>query len=344
MVKIYYPLLGLLVISCSSKIYELGIRFDQSPVPRAPDYSKIQHWASLPTKQDAADSIPEKSGFKDNQATASADVFFIYPTIFTKKPSNQFIWNADISDESLNQKIQTSTILNQASIFNGSCRVFAPYYRQAHLYAFYTPNKADGKEALDLAYEDVRAAFEYYLKNYNQGRPIVIASHSQGSYHGERLLRDYFNGKELKNQLVAAYLIGRAIKPTAFSTITPTENPDEIGVWASWNTFGKNYLPHNYETYYKGALSTNPLLWNSSENYASSNLNKGGVGLSFTFVPQLVDAQNHKGILWINRPRVKGSFLVKNRNWHRADMNFFYGNIRENVALRIEKFRAKKGL
>ena len=327
-----------LLTACSSKVYEVQGGFGDSPTPLSPDYSKTAYWASLPDKADAADSIPHKSNLQDLQATAKADVFFIHPTTFTKEPKNQYRWNGDTNDAVLNHKTQTTTILNQASIFNGACRVYAPYYRQAHLYSFYTPTKEDAAKALDLAYSDVRTAFEYYLEHYNQGRPIVIASHSQGSYHGERLLKDYFDGKPLQKQLVAAYLIGRAIPTTSFTSIRPTEKPGDIGVWASWNTFAKNFYPKNYELYYRKAQSTNPLLWNSSETFASKELNKGGVAFHFAFAPQLADAQNHQGLLWINKPYFKGRFLIHTKRWHIADMNLFYINIRENVALRVETF------
>jgi hypothetical protein len=333
---------SLVITSCSVKTHTLTVRYENSPTPAKPDYSKVESWAALPTKVDAADSTPRKSTVTNNQVSAKADVFFVYPTIFTDAPKNEYQWNADVNDVALNNDIQRSTLLNQATAFNGACRVFAPYYRQAHLFAFYTPNPEDGKQALDLAYQDVKAAFEYYLEHYNQGRPIVIASHSQGSYHCERLLQDYFDGKELQNQLVAAYLIGRAISPQAFQHISPTKTPDEIGVWASWNTFARNYIPTNYARY-QNALSTNPLLWNASEEYAAKELNKGGVALKFTYAPHLVDAQNHQGLLWVSRPNIKGSWLFKHKVWHRADINFFYMNIRENVALRVEKFLEVNG-
>lgn len=306
-----------------------------------PDYSNLAHWAAFPGKRDAADSIPLKSNLKNEQAFAKADVFFIHPTIFTGAANNEYKWNADVNDVELNNKIQTTTILNQATIFNGSCKVYAPYYREAHLYSFYTKDLDDAKGALDLAYQDVKAAFEYYLKNYNQGRPIVIASHSQGSYHAIRILQEYFDGKEMQKQLVAAYLAGRAIPASSFKNLRPTAQPDETGVWASWCTFGRGYLPDNYEKYYRNSVSTNPLLWSSSEDYAPREKNRGGVGYKFTMVPNIVDAQNHQGVLWVNRPNVSGSIFVPNKNWHRADMNFFYNNIRENVALRLEKFLSK---
>lgn len=337
--KLISLFVGIVILSaCSTKNYVVKVNFKESLVPLAPDYRKSEHWASLPDKVDAADSVPKKSGLKDLQDRANADVFFVHPTTFTEEPTNQYQWNADVNDIGLNHKTQVSTILNQASIFNGACRVFAPYYRQAHLYAFHTPNKEDGAQALEIAYADVKAAFEYFLENFNHGRPIVIASHSQGSYHAERLLKDFFDGKELQKRLVVAYLVGRAIAPDAFTTIRPTEKPEEVGVWASWNTFARDYIPANYDRYFKGSLSTNPLLWNSSEEFAGKELNHGGVGLHFTFAPNAVDAQNHQHLLWINKPYVKGRALIRTKNWHRADMNLFYMNIRENVALRIEKY------
>jgi hypothetical protein len=329
-------ILLVLMASCANKVHIISDTFDASPVPPMPNYSDAVYWAALPEKLDSADCIPRNSHLSDGQADALADVFFVHPTIFTGKPQNQYHWNADVNDGLLNQKIQNSTIINQATIFNGSCRVYAPYYRQAHLYSFYTKNKADGLRSLELAYSDVKAAFEYYLKNYNNGRPIVIASHSQGSFHCERLLKDYFDGQDLQHQLVVAYLVGRAISPTAFANIMPTKLANETGVWASWNTWARGYRPADYEKYFKNSLSTNPLLWNSSTEFAPKDLNAGGVGRHFTFVPQLVDAQNHEGLLWVNKPYVKGRWLIRTRRWHRADMNFFWMNIRENVALRID--------
>lgn len=337
----WYCLLWVLLAmlaGCGKHIQPVHTHFDINRVPPPPDYSRTEHWAALPDKRDAADSIPLNSSLRDQQATSTADVFFVYPTIYTGKPSKEFPWNADVNDVALNNDIQTSTILNQASIFNGSCRVFAPYYRQAHLYAFYTDDAKDGKLALELAYQDVKAAFQYYLEHHNSGRPLVIASHSQGSYHTMRLVQDFVDGKSLQKQLVVAYLVGRAIARDAFRNIQPSEHPEETGVWASWNTFARGFKPKTYDAYYPQALSVNPLLWNTSEVFAAKELNTGGVGPKFTMLPELSDAQNYQNMLWINKPYVKGRGLLRTKVWHRADMNLFYNNIRDNVALRVGTF------
>ena len=55
-----------------------------------------------------------------------------------------------------------------------------PSYRQSHYKIYVAPHKQEEEKSRKLAYSDVRAAFQYYLKHYNNGRPIIIASHSQG--------------------------------------------------------------------------------------------------------------------------------------------------------------------
>ncbi|MFM9076518.1 MAG: DUF3089 domain-containing protein [Bacteroidota bacterium] len=328
-----------ILYGCSPSIYQLTTHFREDAIPPEPDYSSESSWAALPFRRDAADSVPLKSGFKDAQATADADVFFIYPTIFTQKPLDDHHWNAAADDPVLNRQIQTTTILNQATIFNGAARVYSPYYRQAHYHVFVTTDRNDAERALDLAYSDVRRAFQYYLTRYNSGRPIIIASHSQGSLHAERLLLEFFDGKPLQRQLVAAYIPGRAVPVNRFTSIPPTSSPEQTGVWAAWCTFTKGYWPATYDKFYKGALATNPLLWSSSPEYAPKELNTGGVGFKYTFFPTLADAQSKDGILWTNIPYVRGRFWVRTKNWHRADMNLFYNNIRENAILRVSKFQ-----
>ncbi|WP_188767253.1 DUF3089 domain-containing protein [Emticicia aquatilis] len=312
--------------------------FNPQFTPPAPDYTQNSAWAALPTIEDKADKTPLKSNLIENQKDAKADVFFLHPTTFTYEPKNQYQWNADVNDVELNEKTDNSTILNQASAFNGSGKIYAPRYRQAHYYSFLTPNADDKKQALDLAYADIKAAFEYYLKNWNQGRPIIIASHSQGTVHAKRLLKEFFDGKPLQKQLVEAYLIGIATQPDTFENIKPSKSAEEIGGFVSWNTFARNYLPEYYNNGLNTAVSTNPLTWKLDEEFAPKELNKGGVGYKFTFVKEAADAQNHQGVLWINKPYIKGRIFINLKVWHIADINLFWMNIRENVALRLETY------
>lgn len=338
----FLPILGFWIIlavpSFGQNRVILKNSFDPSNSPKAPDYSQNDAWAALPTKDDAADRTPRKSNLADGQNGAKADVFFLHPTTFTYEPKNQYQWNAETNDAELNEKTDNSTILNQATAFNGSAKVYAPRYRQAHYYAFLTTNVDDKKQALDLAYSDIKAAFEYYLKNWNNGRPIIIASHSQGTIHAKRLMKEFFDGKLLQKQLVEAYLVGIATQPDTFENIKPSQSAEEVGGFVSWNTFAKDFTPDYYSNGLSTAVSTNPLTWKLDEEFASKELNKGGVGLKFTFVKKAADAQNHGGMLWINKPYIRGRAFLTIKIWHVADINLFWMNIRENVALRLEKF------
>jgi hypothetical protein len=301
------------------------------------DYSQINNWAAHPWKKDPADSIP--APLKKNYTTdTSIDIFFIHPTTYTaaEKP---FGWNAVIDDSALNKKTDESTILYQASIFNEAGRVFAPRYRQAHLSAYYTHDTATALAAFDKAYEDVKAAFEYYLQHYNNGRPIIIASHSQGTTHAKRLLKEFFDGKPLQHQLVAAYLVGMAVEPDYFTSIPVCETPDATGCICSWRTFKEDYEPLYVQQETFKAVVTNPITWSIDKPVASRDSNKGAVLINFNkIVPHPVNAEVHDGVLWVEKPHFFGNIFYTNKNYHIGDYNLFYMNVRENVKERIACF------
>lgn len=310
--------------------------FDFNRFPEAPSYYDPNNWAALPTKADNADRTPVDT-MQDKQATAQADVFFLHPTTYTEK-RNDKPWNASTFDLALNEKTDESTILYQASIFNAAGRIYAPRYRQAHIDAYFTKDTVAAKEAFEVAYSDVKRAFEHYLKYYNQGRPIIIAAHSQGTTHAKRLLKEFFDGKPLQNQLVAAYLVGISVESNYFTEIKPCDSATETGCFVSWRTFQKGHFPE-WHTKGEQVVVTNPLTWNSETTYASDTLNEGAVLRKFGIIyPQLVDAQIEDGFLWITKPKFPWSFLYHNPNYHIGDYNLFYLDVRRNAVQRVQAY------
>lgn len=307
--------------------------FNSTRIPAPPDYAQEKYWAALPWKKDSADTTPYGSGLKNEQENAKADVFFIYPTAYMTGRT----WNANVNNNRLNQRISKSVIRHQASAFNAAGKIYAPYYRQAVLKTFFKPDKGNGKKALDLAYEDVKTAFEYYLKYYHHGRPIIIASHSQGTYHGERLIREFFdNDSLLRKKLVAAYLIGGRLKKNAFTNLPACSSAEQTGCVIAWNAFargtnkpGKRFL---------GLESVNPLSWKTDTTYVPAILNSGSVPYGFNRVDkQMADAQiSANGILWVKKSKKRG--YPGTKNYHLIDYNLFWLNIRENSARRVEKY------
>ncbi len=302
-----------------------------------PDYSDLRYWAAHPWKKDPSDSFPNT--IRGEVIDTSVDVFFLHPTTLTNKESAGKIWNADINDADLNAKTDFTSILYQASVFNKSCRVFAPRYRQAHLSSFFSKDTASSKAALELAYRDIKTAFEYYLKYYNNGRPIIIATHSQGTLHGGRLLKEYFENKPLQKQLVCAYIIGLAVPTNYFSTLKPCADSSSTGCFVSWRTFREGYLPDYVKNEKISSWVVNPLTWRMDELPAARKENKGAVLLNYKKIyPHTNGARITNGVLWINKPKVPLGFIYNRKNYHAGDINLFYINIRENVEVRKRQF------
>jgi hypothetical protein len=325
---------------CSGKFtpFILNIPFDSTAVS-PPDYSRNESWAALPSEKDNADKVPSCCNFRNEQDSSSVYFFFIHPTSYlnTTNESNQ--WNASVNDHAVNKKTDEGTILYQASVFNGTGKIYAPRYRQAHIDAFFSNRKEDADKALKLAYNDVKKSFEYYLEHYNHGRPIIIASHSQGTRHAILLLKEFFDGKPLMNQLVAAYLVGMPVYDSLFTVLKPCKDSGETGCYVTWRTFARNYFPPGYKRPVTEAVCTNPLTWTTDSSYAPAGLNKGGILKNFNkVIPGLSDAQVLDGVVRISKPHFPGSFLFNLKNYHIVDYNLFYVNIRENALLRKKMF------
>jgi hypothetical protein len=143
---------------------------------------------------------------------------------------------------------EQAVLQRHCAAYNGCCRIYAPKYQQARLGNYVVhgsdwaspdswlsalvpidmcalskaePSAPDHRTEVDApafngAYEDVRSAFFYYLQHWNQGRPFILAGHSQGSQHLVRLIQELETLHEtsvLLDRLVAAYLIGCAVRP-----------------------------------------------------------------------------------------------------------------------------------
>jgi hypothetical protein len=169
----------------------------------APDYTKPEGWywyggegtegpELLP---DGVDRVPN--------ADRPADCFYIHPSSYYGT-----LWNQPVAEMD-GHEITDYYMVTEASAFTGSCRVYAPKFRQAQLAAIGPFGEAEGRNGVaDVAYGDIKAAFEHYLKDRSDGRPLVLVSHSQGSHYMTRLLYDYVEGKDLLKQVVGIYAFG----------------------------------------------------------------------------------------------------------------------------------------
>ena len=123
------------------------------------DYQDEVNWAVLPS-----DTIKPWSPFVETTPFKNVDVFYVYPTLLTD--SNDFRWNYDIQDPRHKEGVVNYLVKYQASAWADLGNVYVPFYRQAHFRSF-NNLEAGGEAALRMAYEDVKASFQFYLRFKN---------------------------------------------------------------------------------------------------------------------------------------------------------------------------------
>lgn len=324
--------------------------FAQEAPPPEPDYAQAANWAALPDRADAADVVPE--GSQDSQASAPVDVFFVHPTTYYK-PEH---WNQPLTDAQTNAFTDEFVMKNQASAFNGCCRVYAPRYRQATVYSFLDEG-SDGKAALALAYEDVERAFDHFIGNFSAGRPFILAGHSQGALHLRTLLERRITGTPLAARLVAAYPIGFAFDRDEYARAVPDvpvcERAEQTGCSVTWNSVGPRVRSF-YDT--SRSVCVNPLTWRIDGDRADFAMNPGAVTFSQGFgvdavpvsraqpstEPGAADAQCVEGMLRVSeiRSRQFGARPMGRDNYHIYDFGLFYMSLRANAQARVAAYLA----
>jgi hypothetical protein len=344
----------LCTLSGCSEILVPSTSFEETPQPEAPDYGDEASWAALPSRVDPADVAPE--GQTDAQDDAQLDVFFIHPTTYYSGAS----WNQPLDDETAND-FTDRTMRAQASVFNGVARIYAPRYRQATLGAYLTQRTGDAEQAFELAYRDVREAFETYLERWSDGRPLIVAAHSQGSGHGLRLvselISDLAGDPSLRDRLVAAYLIGAAVPEDALSRTLPgvplCATPEQTGCAVFYNTIDRGARAARFEevrVWYPGGaelvtgatmLCVNAVTWRADADASALEAHLGAVDLAEEEgapEPAILTAQCAEGLLEVELSDSDWDTIGGDQHVH--DYALFYMDLRANAAARAAAFLA----
>lgn len=325
--RIFFPLLLLVFMSCG-----LSQDLVEEEIP-APDYGNLNYWVAHPEKLDLSDSV-----FTSRSSDQfGIPVFFVSPTIhFPKKGGT---WNLDPSDPAFEHAFDTP-VKYQSTAFNVAGPVYSPAYRQS-AYQVYNvaPNPTTAK-SYAIAYSDVRAAFSVFQKQIGPQSPFILASHSQGTDHLIRLIQEELTKEEL-NRLVVAFLVGMPVNDCNMK-IPICESPSSTGCYTSWRTYNTKAKFHNkYPVECIGVV--NPISWTTEPEYQPATKNID-VLISDSKPPfqNLVSAKIQNGVVVTERPRFPGSFLIRTKNYHRGDINLYYGNIQENVLTRCLQYQKEQ--
>jgi hypothetical protein len=328
--------------------------FKAIPMPPGTNYRQARLWIARPDiRNNPALWAPD--GFHPTREPR-ASVFFIHPTSFLESSA----WNAPLDDEESQWRARLF-VRSQASAFNSVGEVWAPKYRQAAFGAFLT-TKEDAQRALDFAYRDVVAAYRVFLEQAPEGRPIILAAHSQGSLHLMRLLQEHVRGSGAADRIVAAYVIGWPVSMTADLPALPLpacETAGQSGCVLSWQSFSEPADPQQVTDVYDEStgpggvsragtamLCVNPLTGAiGGEAPASANLGTLIPNDEFTeaeFRRGAVSARcDVRGFLLTgdnDRMPEMGPYALPGNNYHVYDYALFWANVRADAERRLASF------
>ena len=313
---------------------------DSAGKGKATDYSRKESWLQIP------------------EITKDVDTFYIYSTAYYESSFEEGAPDYATLDNPEMLEGAQGEYMSNASVYEESTNVFVPYYRQAGMrYAGEIRKKTGDIDAAisGIPYDDIRTALDYYFKHCNNGRPFIIAGHSQGSSMVKYVFKNYFKAHpEYYKRMVAAYVIGFSVTQDdleKYPYLKFATGENDTGVIVSWNTEGPKNVEENAPNavVLPGAISINPLNWKLDETYAPASENLG------SFMPNMdagryeitdigADAQVvlKRGVIVTNAKydHPAAAEFFGPQSFHEDDYTFYYNNLKDNVAKRIAAYRS----
>ena len=165
-------------------------------VPVAPDYSDEEMWYNV--MNDKGDGV---------------DVFYVVSTW-------EFDWftedgivshYADVFNQEHREDMGTEIRKIAAYMADGN-NFYSPYYRHITLNTWATLDEGlINRRFHDVAFADIKKAFNHFATRFNNGRPFILAGFNQGGKAVVELIK--VMPEEMRERMVAAYVLGYKVTP-----------------------------------------------------------------------------------------------------------------------------------
>ena len=291
--------------------------------------------ASTPASH-TIDYADNRCWFENKQGVTekNIDLFYVVPTCIWDYTDSlgQTLHHMDVFNTEQRALVDPSIQLAK-SVLADSCNFFSPYYRQISMDSWLTLDTALIEERFKLAYQDVADAFHYYMEHDNQGKPFILAGHSQGAKAVIELLKREMT-PDISRKLIATYAIGYTVTPeelAGYSTLRPAQDSIDTGVLIGFNSVTR---PDAVSPLFRdNVVCINPVNWRTDATPATSY--QGFTVAQDTTIHTLIVTGIDEEQYFI--PSVAA--LLPKGNLHVQEFNLYNEDLRKNVLQRIRAFR-----
>lgn len=219
---IFSALVLLAVVGCNDS-YADDVTADKVYVPVAPDYSDSRMWNIVLNDSDGS----------------GADVFYIPSTWefdwFTDEGIVSHHADPSRADHRADMAIEIDGVAEYMAEGNN---FYSPYYRHITLDSWATLNEDTiNRRYHDVAFVDVKHAFDRFIETENHGRPFIIVGFSQGGKSVVELLK--VMDETTRERMIAAYVLGYKVTPEDVSGhqyIKAAQGATDTGVVICYNS------------------------------------------------------------------------------------------------------------
>jgi len=212
-----------------------------------------------------------------------------------------------------------------------NCNFYAPYYNQATIEGLLR-DTALFRSRCAKATEEVKEAFDYYMRHFNRGRRFVMIGYSQGAYAVVELLKEL--KPEQADRMVAAYVIGYQVTTADldYPYIRAAQSATDIGVTVCYNSVAS--LDAEVPILSGStAIGINPVNWQTDATPATYVFDYSGANDTLTAT---LDTLTHLTIIsgyTGSCPQVP--YQGHEGNYHCLEIPLYFRSLKENIALRI---------
>jgi len=263
---------------------------------------------------------------------AYADVFYLVSTniLHEEDAAGNVLYRALNTPQELSLLSREMAHMEN-KVFADSLNFFAPYYHQ-HTMDAISLDPAEYNALVSDIVDEVYSAFQYYLTEFNGGRPVVLVGFSQGANLAKEMLKRMTPSEF--SHIAATYVLGWGLSASDLecSQILPARGADDTGVCISFNSVADTSCI--WPAVMNGATcSINPVNWCTDATPADFDFSGQTLSVRLDTSRMVLDVDG------FSEPSLPFVPVWPAGCYHFYEIQFYNSYLNANALLRVNNFR-----